>query len=140
MRTMGFLRFVPIGVLMAVAIGASICGCGSGASTVPSGTTPTIPTITSLSPTRTTAGGAAFTLTVFGSNFASGSFVRWNGSDRQTTFVSSSQLTAQISASDIVATGTPAVTVFNPGSSGGTSNALSLGITQEQVYSCGLIV
>jgi hypothetical protein len=41
----------------------------------------------------------------------------WNGSDRQTTFVSSSQLTAQISASDIVATGTAAVTVFNPGSS-----------------------
>ena len=29
MRTMGILKFVPIGVLMAVAIGASICGCGS---------------------------------------------------------------------------------------------------------------
>jgi 6-phosphogluconolactonase (cycloisomerase 2 family) len=122
MRTMDALKFVPVGVLMAVAIGASICGCGSGASTVPSGTTPTIPTITSLSPTSTTAGGAAFTLTVFGSNFVSSSVVRWNGSDRPTTFISSSQLTAQISASDIVATGTATVTDFNPGPSGGTSN------------------
>jgi DNA-binding beta-propeller fold protein YncE len=122
MRTMDVLKFVPVGVLMAVAIGASICGCGSGASTVPSGTTPTIPTITSLSPTSTTAGGAAFTLTVFGSNFVSSSVVRWNGSDRPTTFISSSQLTAQISASDIVATGTATVTDFNPGPSGGTSN------------------
>jgi 6-phosphogluconolactonase (cycloisomerase 2 family) len=128
MRTMGILSFVPIEVLMAVAIGVSICGCGSGASTVPSGTTPRIPTITSLSPTSTTAGGAAFTLTVLGSNFGSGSFLRWNGSDRPTTFVSSSQLTAQISASDIVATGTAAVTVFNPAPGGGTSNALNLAI------------
>jgi len=128
MRTMGILKFVPIGMLMAVAIGASICGCGSGAS---GGTTSTIPTITSLSPTSSTAGGTAFTLTVFGSNFVSSSVVRWNGSDRPTTFVGSSQLTAQISASDIVATGTATVTVFNPGSSGGTSNASNFAINNS---------
>jgi len=131
---MGILKFVPIGVLMAAALGAAICGCGSGAATVPSGTTPAIPTITSLSPTSSTAGGAAFTLTVFGSNFVSSSVVRWNGSDRPTTLVSSSQLNAQISASDIVATGTATVTVFNPGQSGGTSNASKFEINTPPIH------
>jgi 6-phosphogluconolactonase len=130
MRTRGLLRFVPIGVLMAVAIGASICGCGSGASTPPSGATLTI---TSLSPTSTTAGGLGFALTVLGSNFVSSSVVLWNSSERPTTFVSSSQLTAQISASDIAATGTAAVTVFNPPPGGGTSNALNLAINTTPV-------
>jgi len=135
MRTMGILKFVPIGMLMALAIGAGICGCGSGASTVPSGNTPggATPAITSLSPTSTTLGGAAFPLTVSGSNFVPGSVVRWNGSDRPTTFVSSSQLTAQISASDIVTTGTATVTVFNPGSSGGTSNASNFAINTPPI-------
>ncbi len=37
------------------------------------------PTITSLSPVSATAGGAAFTLTVNGTNFLSGAAVQWNG-------------------------------------------------------------
>src|SRR4030095_8689171 len=52
-----------------------------------------------------------------------GSVVRWNGSDRATTFVSSTQLTAAISASDIAMAGTVNVTVFNPAPGGGLSNA-----------------
>jgi len=133
MTTLGILKFVPIGMLIAVAIGASICGCGSGPSTVPSGTNPTIPAIASLSPTSTTLGGAAFSLTVFGSNFVSSSVVRWNGSDRPTFFVDGGWLTAQISASDIVATGTATVTVFNPGSRGGTSNASNFAINTPAI-------
>jgi hypothetical protein len=61
-------------------------------------------------------------------NFVSGSVVPWNGADRTTTFVSSTQLTAQISAGDIAAAGTASVTVLNPG--GAVSNALSFTITQ----------
>jgi uncharacterized protein (TIGR03437 family) len=64
-----------------------------------------IPAPTSLIPNSATAGGAAFTLTVNGTNFVSGSIVRWNGSNRTTTFVSSTQLTAQIPASDIAVIG-----------------------------------
>jgi YVTN family beta-propeller protein len=131
MRTMGILKFVPVVVLMAVVIGAGVCGCGSTASTAsPNGAAHTI---TSLSPTSTTVGGSAFTLTVFGSNFVSSSVVRWNGSDRPTTFISSSQLAAQISASDIAATGTAAVTVFNPGPSGGTSNTSNFAINTNPI-------
>jgi len=64
--------------------------------------TPTAPpTITTLSPSSATAGGSAFTLTVNGTNFTGASVVRWNGSNRTTTFVNSGQLTASISAADI---------------------------------------
>src|SRR5206468_2071889 len=64
-----------------------------------------VPSISGLSPTSAVAGGAAFNLTVNGSIFISGSVVRWNGADRTTTFVSASQLTASIPASDIANAG-----------------------------------
>lgn len=72
------------------------------------------PTISSLSPSSATAGGAAFTLTVNGSNFVSGAVVRWNGSNRTTTFVSTAQLTAQITLADIADAGSATVTAQNP--------------------------
>jgi hypothetical protein len=90
-----------------------------------------VPAITSLNPTSTTALGAAFTLTVNGTNFISGSsnsVVRWNGTDRTTTYVSTTQLTATITAADIATGGTVAVTVFNPTPGGGTSGALTFTI------------
>jgi LmbE family N-acetylglucosaminyl deacetylase len=87
-----------------------------------------VPTTTSLSPSSATAGGAAFTLTVNGTNFISGSVVRWNGTDRTTTYVSSTQLTASILAADIATAGTASVTVFNPPPGGGLSNSLPFSI------------
>src|SRR5262249_31311658 len=72
--------------------------------------------------------GSSFTLTVNGSNFVSASVVQWNGSARPTTFVSSTQLTAQIQASDIAASGDVAITVFTPPPGGGTSNSAGLTI------------
>jgi YVTN family beta-propeller protein len=95
--------------------------------TITSGTNP-IPTITGLSPSVTAVGGPAFTLTVSGSNFVASSVVRWNGTDRPTAFQNSTQVTAQIPAGDIAATGTAAITVFNPVPGGGTSNSLNFSI------------
>jgi IPT/TIG domain len=43
---------------------------------------PSAPTLSSLSPNSTNAGGPAFTLTVNGSGFVSGATVLWNGSGR----------------------------------------------------------
>src|SRR5439155_6735758 len=82
-----------------------------------------VPTLTSISPSSALAGGAAFTLTTTGTNFAITSVVRWNGSDRTTTYVSSTQLQAQVTAADIATAGTAPVTVFNPTPGGGTSSA-----------------
>ncbi len=91
---------------------------------VPSSSANPVPTVSSLNPASAAAGSSGFTLTVRGTNFASGSSVRWNGSDRATTFVSATQLTAAIPASDIASVGTAGVSVFNPAPGGGTSNAL----------------
>jgi IPT/TIG domain len=88
------------------------------------------PTITSLNPSTATAGSAAFTLTVTGTNFVTGSAVRWNGANRPTTFVSGTQLTAAIPAGDIATSGTASITVFNPTPGGGTSNAVDFTILQ----------
>jgi hypothetical protein len=90
------------------------------------------PTITSMSPTSAIAGDPAFTLTVNGTNFVSGSTVNFSGNARTTTFVIATQLTAAILATDIAIAGTFNVTVTNPG--GGTSNSVSFTVlTPQQV-------
>ncbi len=86
----------------------------------------TTPTITSISPATAYSGDPGFTLTVIGTNFTSSSVVRWGGSDKTTTFASSTQLTASILAADVSATGTIAVTVYDitNGTSGGSNFAV----------------
>ena len=84
-----------------------------------------------LVPDATAPGGATFTLSVNGTGFVSGSVVNWNGNPRATTFVSTSQLRAQISAADIAKAGTASVTVVNPPPGGGMSNTALLGIANN---------
>lgn len=78
---------------------------------------------TSISPNFKNVGDGAFPMTVNGSNFLTCSVVRLDGSDRATTFVSSTQLTAQIPASDMLAGATHNITVFHTAPGGGVSNA-----------------
>lgn len=82
------------------------------------------PGFTSMSPAFTTAGGAAFTLTVTGAGFASNSTIYWGSTALTTTYVSSTQLTAQVPAADIASAGVTSITVQTPAPNGGTSNAL----------------
>ena len=83
-----------------------------------------VPTIQSLSPAFTPAGSAAFTLTVAGTNFASGTTVYWGKNALTTTVVSATQLTAQVPASDVATAGHTAITVQASDSGAGTSNSL----------------
>jgi hypothetical protein len=53
-----------------------------------------------LTPDGVTAGGPGFTLIADGGDFVSGMQLFWNGEVRSTTYVSSSRLTASISADD----------------------------------------
>jgi hypothetical protein len=85
-----------------------------------------------LVPDATAPGGAGFTLTVNGGWFVPASVVNWNGSPRATTFVSSSQLTAAILASDIATPSTAAVTVVNPSPGGGASSPLFFSIAAPE--------
>jgi subtilisin family serine protease len=92
-----------------------------------SGTPPNnpVPTITSLSPASAPLSGPAFTLTANGSGFVPTSAVFFDMYNRPTTFVSSTQLTAEIPASALASNGSfvSSVWVENPGPGGGQSNS-----------------
>jgi hypothetical protein len=80
----------------------------------------TMPEVAALAPPNTTSGGPAFVLTVNGTNFNSSATINWNGAAQATTVVSpGTQLMTTIPASAIMAAGTAAVTVTNPGTTGG---------------------
>src|SRR5258706_534313 len=79
-----------------------------------------------LVPTGVVPGSPAFTLTVNGTGFVSGSTVYWNGSARTTTFVSAAQLTASILAADVATATSGIVTVHNPGGTGSLDALLSV--------------
>jgi YVTN family beta-propeller protein len=119
-----------IALLFVALIG--VWGCGGGTSqSVNDQSPPPTPTITTISPNSAVAGGAAFTLTINGTNFVASSMVNFGGSAPATTFVNSTQLTAAIPAASIASTGTPAVTVTNPAPGGGTSNAINFTVTSS---------
>jgi serine protease len=69
-----------------------------------------LPRLTSLSP-RSANPGSSLTLTVNGANFSSSARMVVNGVMRTTTFVNSSQLSAQLTPSDLVSKGAYSVTV-----------------------------
>lgn len=122
------IRLEVIALLAAVAA-LSSCGGSSSTSNPPPPPPNPLPSITSLSPSSTSTGGAAFTLTVNGSNFISASAVQWNGSSRTTSYVSATQVTAAITATDIANAGTASVTVVNPAPGGGASPPANLAIS-----------
>ena len=117
-----------------------LAGCGGGTSPssinqpVSSGVN-SVPTINSLYPSCAPAGDSV-QLLVVGTNFVASSVVRWNGSNQPTTLYPNSNgeiLTAQISASAVASAGTAAVTVFNPGPGGGSSNPSTFTINSGAV-------
>ncbi len=83
------------------------------------------PSIEGMSPESARVGGLKFTLTVTGGNFSYSSVVRWNGEDRQTTYVSPTRLEATITAGDIAWPGNYPVSVFTPAPGGGQTNELT---------------
>ena len=92
-----------------------------------------VPAIANLSPGFAATGGAAFSLTINGTNFVSSSKVRWNGGELATTFVSNTQLRAAVTAAELTAAGTASVAVFNPAPGGGTSNGAPFSIAPQVV-------
>src|SRR5579862_1933307 len=103
----------------------------TGIVTVPDALGQGTPTLSTLSPNTTVAGGPGFTLTVTGGGFVAnlfnGSSVQWNGTGLSTSPLNSSQLTAFVPASLIATAGTATITVADPG--GLVSNSLTFTIT-----------
>ena len=120
-------------ILCAAALGALLLVIiGAGWKEPPGGATVlTAPVLSALDPSATAAGTPGFTLTVAGAFFADGAVVEWNGADRPTTVVDAGVVRARISAADVVAEGSAAVTVVNPiypNRRSGVSNVLSFRI------------
>jgi hypothetical protein len=84
-----------------------------------------VPTITTLSPSSATAGSAAQTLTINGTNFLSNSTATYNGTAHTVTFVSATQLTIPLTTGDQATAGNFAVVVTNPAPGGGASNSVN---------------
>jgi hypothetical protein len=97
-----------------------LAGCGAGNNPVPG--------ISGLSPSSLTVGSAAQTLTIHGANFLASSTVTYNGTAHVSTYVSATQLTIGLTASDLYALGNYPVVVSNPAPGGGASSPVSLQI------------
>jgi uncharacterized protein (TIGR03437 family) len=112
--------FVPAGLITApgtfpVMVVANSLGSSSIGFTVNPTSQSAPATISSLSPSTVYVGQPSFTLTVNGSGFTPGAAVQMNGSQLPTTFVNSTQLTATVPASFIMASGTATITVISGG-------------------------
>lgn len=91
-----------------------------------------VSTLAAISPAAVTPGSAAFTLTALGTGFQPNSVIRVGNSDRTTTYLSGTQLQAQIPASDVASAGTLKISVFTPSPGGGQSTALDLVVGANQ--------
>jgi hypothetical protein len=102
------------------------------------------PTLNSITPDSANSGDEAFTLTAEGSDFINGSIIIFDGKEKTTTFVSSTQIKEEIEKADIVVENLNAVkkgenivqvSVKNPSPGGGTSNSIDFKIYYESNYS-----
>ncbi len=107
---------------IATASGYASSAVASAAYTINTPTSP-VSVIGNISPGFTSAGGAAFTLTLTGSGFATSSTAYWGTSALATQYASATRLTAQVTAADIASAGATAITVQTPSPGGGTSNS-----------------
>lgn len=100
---------------------------GGNSNSVNFAVTPPPPAITSLSPDSAPAGSPGLTVTINGSNFASGATVTFNGNAGTVTFVSATQLTVALTAADLATAGQYPVVVINP--DGTSSSPVNFSVT-----------
>ncbi|MGC4044819.1 MAG: right-handed parallel beta-helix repeat-containing protein [Armatimonas sp.] len=86
------------------------------------------PILEQISPDVVLAGSGAFTLTARGQDFTPFSKIQWDGAEQTTTFLSPTELRAEIPASLVAAPRTLAITVYTPAPGGGTSAPLTFTI------------
>jgi len=116
--------------VLLVSVGLAACSSGDNGGTT--ATTPVnnnpVPSLAAVTPNPVLVGSPAVVATLTGGNFVSGSTVLWHGQRLSTTYISATQLAAQIPASNLVAAGAAQLTVVSPTPGGGTSGALAFTI------------
>lgn len=114
----------------------ALAGCGGGASNNDSGggsggggvAPGVVPQLSSIVPSGATVGTSGINLVVNGAQFQPGATVEWNGSALASVWMSGTEMTATVPASDVASVGRANVTIANPGPSGGTSGRLTFTI------------
>ena len=89
------------------------------------------PVLSTITPERVVSGGSSFTLTLSGGGFVPESKVLIDGQARTATYISSTQLTLQIRAAEVVAVRTIPVQVVNSTPGGGSSRVLGLVVRES---------
>ena len=120
------MRF--IGVLLASVLAI---GCGSSSEShdprlVGSAFSP--PSISTLTPNSVPVNSVPFTMTINGNNFLPDAIVFWNGTPLQTTFITSNQLLASLTDTDLTTVGLIAVYVRTGGLN---SNTMDFNVTTQ---------
>jgi len=103
-----------------------------------------VATLSAISPITATAGSGAVTVTVTGRDFVGQPVVYWNGTPLPTTLLTSTDLSAQIPASDLASVSQANITVSNTATPYLPSNSLPFSVNppppsgnQISVYSTG---
>ena len=116
---------------LAVVLSFAVCliqGCSSSSPGMQPPAQNPAPVLTSISPITASMGSAGITLTATGTSFMQSSQIAWNGAPLTTTFISSTELQAQIPASSLASAASISVNVITPPPGGGSSKALSFTI------------
>ena len=121
------MRYVPLLLASLIMIG---CGSGSMSKADPPRLVTAFapPAITQLAPTSVPVNSVPFFLTVNGSNFGTDAVVFWNGVALRTVFITSSQLMASLTPTDLQFTGLVPVYVRTLGQN---SNTVDFDVTAQ---------
>jgi 6-phosphogluconolactonase (cycloisomerase 2 family) len=95
------------------------------------------PTLNSAFPNHVVARGAAsrpVTILLTGQHFVEGAQAQWNGADRPTVAISSTQLRVTLTAADVAFGGSGGLRVVNPGPGGGPSNTATFSVFPHALY------
>jgi hypothetical protein len=109
-----------------IAIG---CGAGSGTRNPFPVVSPSVsPAVTTLVPSSVPVNSAPFTVTINGDNFGTDATVFWNGTPLRTTFISSRQIAATLTNTDLTTVGLIQVFVQTAGL---RSNTIDFNVTPQ---------
>jgi IPT/TIG domain len=106
-------------------------GCGAGSPTrnaFPVVSALVSPSITTLVPNNVPVNSVPFTITINGDNFGTDATVFWNGTPLRTTFITSKQIAATLTVTDLTTVGLIQVFVRTGGLN---SNTLDFNVTTQ---------
>jgi trimeric autotransporter adhesin len=98
-----------------------------------------VPTLSSALNLSVPEGWPGFQLHVYGANFVAASVLQWNGMNRPTTVISSTELAGAISAGQLASSGAVQVAVSSPSPGGGVSGSLSVQIQSFSPDATGVV-